>query len=154
MGKVMSNDDRIRFECGKCKKVNSVPASLVEEKRTSWDVQCANCGHLLPAPVRVKPKLLQSTTETIAGYEVVEHKGLVTAAISTMLFNKIVNKQEDRLNHATEQALVEISIQAANLGANALVGIRLTANNAEGGALAANSTGVLASGTAVVVRPH
>lgn len=152
-GEIVSDDERVRFQCGKCKKVNSVPRAMVDERRLEWDVKCANCDALLPAPTRVKPRLLQSTTDSIPGYEILEHKGLVMAAVSTMLFGKIINKQEDRLTHAAEKAVDEMSIKAANLGANALIGIRMSANNVEGGALASNSTGVLASGTAVYAVP-
>lgn len=97
-------------------------------------------------------ELLQSTTDWMPGHEVLEHRGLVIAAVSTMLFGKLINKQEDRLAHAADKALEELSKKALALGANAVIGIRLTANNAEGGALASNSTGVLASGTAVRVK--
>jgi len=53
--------------------------------------------------------------------------------------------------HAARKALAEISFQVDYLGTNALVGINMTANNSEGGATAASSTGILAYGTAIVV---
>ena len=132
------------------------------EKETELGVFCLRCRKsrtLKPgevAPTRRKSHFLQSTTDTIPGYDVLEHKGLVVAAVSTMLFGKLINKQEDRLAHAAEKALAEVSAKAAGLGANAVVGIRMTANNVEGGVMASNSTGVLASGTAVLVvaRPN
>lgn len=63
------------------------------------------------------------------------------------------SRQEDRLDHAADGAIRELLVRARELGGNAVISVQLAANNAEGGATAMNSTGVLASGTAVVVRP-
>lgn len=152
----MSDVERIRIPCEQCKKNNLVPAGILTKNAGSWDVSCANCGEPLPQPMGratgLRPHVLQATADTLAGYDLVEHVGLVVAAVSTMMFGKI-SKQEDRLSHAATQALAQLSDQAHEMGANAVVSIKLAANNAEGGPISSNSTGVLASGTAVRVTP-
>ena len=95
-----------------------------------------------------------STSDFIVGHEITESKGIVWAAISTMGMKKLgFSRQEERLEHAADGAIRELLVRAREMGGNAVIAVRLTANNAEGGVSTTNSTGVLASGTAVVVRP-
>lgn len=94
-----------------------------------------------------------ATTEYLPGFEILETRGFVSATCSTMLLSKIVNKQEERLAHAADTAAARLLAVARQRGANAVIAVRMTANNAEGSGMArVNSTGVLATGTAVVVR--
>ena len=95
-----------------------------------------------------------STADFIPGHDIVESRGIVWAAVSTMGMKKLgFSRQEDRLDHAADGAIRELLDRARKLGANAVICVQLVANNAEGGATTMNSTGVLASGTAVTIVP-
>lgn len=106
--------------------------------------------------------MILTTTPTIQGKEIAEYKGIIFgevisgvdfvrdfAAGLTNFFGGRSNSYEEELVRAREQAMRELEQRAAELGANAVVGIDidyevLGANN---GMLM-----VTASGTAVVCR--
>lgn len=106
--------------------------------------------------------MLASTTFDIPGHEVVEHKGLVrgiivrSPTISQGLLGGLKNIIGGRIGAYTtmceqtrSQAYEEMERHAAELGANAIVGIRYDASSVEprGGAVE-----VLCYGTAVIAR--
>lgn len=106
--------------------------------------------------------MLASTTFDIPGHEIVEHKGLVrgiivrSPTISQGIIGGLKNIIGGRIGAYTtmceqtrSQAYAEMEKHAAQLGANAIVGIRYDASSVEprGGAVE-----VLCYGTAVVVN--
>ena len=108
--------------------------------------------------------MLASTTFAIPGYEIVEHKGLVRGIIvrSPTIAQGIIGGLKNIIGgtigayttmceQARGQAYAEMEKHAAQLGANAVVGIRYDASSVEakGGAVE-----VLCYGTAVVVRKN
>ncbi len=103
-----------------------------------------------------------STTFDIPGYEIMEHKGMVrgivvrSPTIPQGFFGGLQNIFGGRIaayttmcEQARGQAFEELERHAAELGANAVVGVRYDASSVEtkGGAVE-----VLCYGTAVVVR--
>jgi uncharacterized protein YbjQ (UPF0145 family) len=106
--------------------------------------------------------MLASTTFDIPGYEIAEHRGLVrgiivrSPTIAQGILGGLKNIIGGRIGAYTEmceqtraQAFQVMEQHAAELGANAVVGIRYDASSVEpqGGAVE-----VLCYGTAVVVR--
>ena len=106
--------------------------------------------------------MLASTTFEIPGHEIVEHRGLVrgiivrSPTISQGIIGGLKNIIGGRIGAYTtmceqtrSQAYEDMEQHAAQLGANAIVGIRYDASSVEprGGAVE-----VLCYGTAVVVR--
>lgn len=106
--------------------------------------------------------MILTTTPGIEGKTIVEYKGIVfgevisginfikdfTAGLSN-IFGGRSNTYEDELLHAREKAMEEMEQRAAQMGANAVVGIDIDYEvlGADNGMLM-----VTASGTAVVVR--
>jgi uncharacterized protein YbjQ (UPF0145 family) len=106
--------------------------------------------------------MLASTTFEISGHEIVEHKGLVrgiivrSPTISQGILGGLKNIIGGTIGAYTamceqtrSQAFADMEKHAAELGANAIVGIRYDASSVEprGGAVE-----VLCYGTAVVTR--
>ena len=106
--------------------------------------------------------MLASTTFEIPGHEIVEHKGLVRGIIvrSPTISQGIMGGLKNIIGGAIgaytamceqtrSQAYSDMAKHAAELGANAVIGIRYDASSVEprGGAVE-----VLCYGTAVVVR--
>ena len=106
--------------------------------------------------------MILTTTPGIEGKTIVEYKGIVfgevisginfikdfTAGLSN-IFGGRSNTYEDELLHAREKAMEEMEQRAAQMGANAVVGIDIDYEvlGTDNGMLM-----VTASGTAVVVR--
>lgn len=106
--------------------------------------------------------MLASTTFDIPGYEIVELKGMVrgvivrSPTISQGIIGGLKNLIGGKIGAYTEmcdqtrgQAFEEMERHAAQLGANAVVGIRYDASSVESKGAAVE---VLCYGTAVVVR--
>jgi uncharacterized protein YbjQ (UPF0145 family) len=106
--------------------------------------------------------MLASTTFEIPGYEIVEHKGMVrgiivrSPTISQGIIGGLKNIIGGRIGAYTTmceqtrgQAYEEMEKHAAELGANAIVGIRYDASSVESKGAAVE---VLCYGTAVAVR--
>ena len=106
--------------------------------------------------------MLASTTFEIPGYEIVEHKGMVrgiivrSPTISQGIIGGLKNIIGGRIGAYTTmceqtrgQAYEEMEKHAAELGANAIVGIRYDASSVEPKGAAVE---VLCYGTAVAVR--
>ena len=104
--------------------------------------------------------MIVTTTNSIAGKQILEYKGIVfgevisgvnfikdLAAGFTNLFGGRSNSCESELVNAREQALAELEQRAAELGANAVVGVDIDYEvlGSDNGMLM-----VTASGTAVV----
>ena len=104
--------------------------------------------------------MIVTTTNSIAGKQILEYKGIVfgevisgvnfikdLAAGFTNLFGGRSNSYESELVNAREQALAELEQRAAELGANAVVGVDIDYEvlGSDNGMLM-----VTASGTAVV----
>jgi uncharacterized protein YbjQ (UPF0145 family) len=107
--------------------------------------------------------VLVTTTFTIEGYEIAEYKGIVrgiivrsptiTQGILGGLKNIIggrIGAYAEMCEQAREQAYEILLQHAADVGANAVVGMRYDASEVGG---KTSSTEVLCYGTAVVVRP-
>lgn len=106
-----------------------------------------------------KSGLLLTTTPMLEGHEIVEYKGLVVgeAIIGANIFRDLFasvrdivggrsGAYENALNDTREMALGEMSEDAKQLGANAIVGIDLDYETIR------QMLMVCASGTAVVIR--
>jgi uncharacterized protein YbjQ (UPF0145 family) len=106
--------------------------------------------------------MLASTTFEIPGYEIVDHKGMVrgiivrSPTISQGIIGGLKNIIGGRIGAYTTmceqtrgQAYEEMEKHAAELGANAIVGIRYDASSVESKGAAVE---VLCYGTAVAVR--
>lgn len=106
--------------------------------------------------------MLASTTFDIPGYEIAEHKGLVRGIIVRSptisqgiigglknIIGRKIGAYTTMCEQTRSQAYDDMEKHAAELGANAIVGIRYDASSVEprGGAVE-----VLCYGTAVVVR--
>jgi uncharacterized protein YbjQ (UPF0145 family) len=103
-----------------------------------------------------------STTETLAGQQIIETLGIVrgTATRTRHVFRDIAEwfrnlvgaELEDytkMLAEAREQAMERMCADAVRLGADAIVGVRLTTNH-----VATGAAEVLAYGTAVKLQPQ
>ena len=107
--------------------------------------------------------MIITTTNTVPGMEIVEYKGLATgevvAGINVIkdigagirnLFGGRVQGYEDEIIQARAEALKELEVRAAAMGANAVIGVRIDFD-----ALGSNGNNMLlvtVTGTAVVVR--
>ena len=107
--------------------------------------------------------MIISTTNYVPGMEVVEYKGLATgevvAGINVIkdigvgirnLFGVRVKGYEDEIIQARADALKELEARAAEMGANAVIGVRIDFDALGGDGN--NMLLVTATGTAVVVR--
>jgi uncharacterized protein YbjQ (UPF0145 family) len=104
-----------------------------------------------------------TTTFTIEGHEIVDYKGIVrgiivrSPTISQGIFGGLksiiggqIGAYAEMCEQAREQAYERLLQHAADLGANAIVGMRYDASEVGG---KTSSTEVLCYGTAVVVQP-
>mmetsp|Transcript_68463 Transcript_68463/g.135287 ORF Transcript_68463/g.135287 Transcript_68463/m.135287 type:complete len:130 (-) Transcript_68463:27-416(-) len=106
-----------------------------------------------------RPVMLATTPE-IPGFSVKEYKGMaigstvrtkdfskdITSAIKAMFGGELTHYTE-LMSDTRSEAIERLQDHAASLGANAVVGIRMTTSN-----IAANASEVMAFGTAVVVE--
>lgn len=106
--------------------------------------------------------MIVANTETIAGYDVVELKGLVqgntvrakhagrdiAAGLKNLVGGELKGYTE-LLTESRRQAVERMMGQAEQLGANAIVNVRFTTS-----AVTAGAAELYAYGTAVVVKPH
>ena len=103
--------------------------------------------------------MLISTTETLDGHTIKEYKGLVFGEVinganfikdfSASITNFIGGRSgvyENEIINARTNALNEMSLRAQNMGANAIVGVRVDTET-----IANSMIMVTASGTAVVI---
>lgn len=103
--------------------------------------------------------MLISTTETFDGHTIKEYKGLVFGEVinganfikdfSASITNFIGGRSgvyENEIINARTNALNEMSLRAQNMGANAIVGVRVDTET-----IANSMIMVTASGTAVVI---
>jgi len=100
--------------------------------------------------------LFCSTIENPEGMEIFESMGLVFGNSSVQAFWGL-STQANRLTRAYEAALLNLKFNAAQLGADAVVGIRFALNNSQGSkaldiGLAGSSEAVMLLGTAVVLK--
>ena len=106
--------------------------------------------------------MLVTTTFTIEGHEIVDYKGIVrgiivrSPTITQGIFGGLksiiggqIGAYAEMCEQAREQAYELLLQHAADLGANAIVGMRYDASEVGG---KTSSTEVLCYGTAVVVR--
>ena len=106
--------------------------------------------------------MIITTTDYVPGFEVVEYKGLATGeVVAGINFLKDIGAglrnvfggrsagYEDELIAARNSALQELESRAAAMGANAVVGVKITT---EGLGQGGNMLLVTVLGTAVVVR--
>ena len=107
--------------------------------------------------------MIITTTNTVPGMEVVEYKGFATgevvAGINVIkdigagirnLFGGRVQGYEDEIIQARTEALKELEARAAEMGANAVIGVRIDFDPLGGDGN--NMLLVTVTGTAVVVR--
>jgi len=106
--------------------------------------------------------MIVANTETIAGYDVVELKGLVqgntvrakhagrdiAAGLKNLVGGELKGYTE-LLTESRRQAVERMMGQAEQLGANAIVNVRFTTS-----AVTAGAAELYAYGTAVVVKPR
>eukprot|EP00930_Biecheleria_cincta_P067606 TRINITY_DN54313_c0_g1_i1.p1 TRINITY_DN54313_c0_g1~~TRINITY_DN54313_c0_g1_i1.p1 ORF type:complete len:137 (+),score=35.16 TRINITY_DN54313_c0_g1_i1:96-506(+) len=107
-----------------------------------------------------RPRIMLATMDRIPGKEVKEYKGLVigstvrtkdmskdiTSAVRAIFGGELPHYTQ-LMSDTREEAISRLEDQAAELGANAVVSLRLTSSN-----IAANASEVMAFGTAVVVE--
>lgn len=107
--------------------------------------------------------MIIATTNYVPGMEVVEYKGFATGEVVAginfikdigagirNLFGGRVQGYEDEIIQARAEALKELEVRAAAMGANAVIGVRIDFD-----ALGSNGNNMLlvtVTGTAVVVR--
>ena len=107
--------------------------------------------------------MIIATTNYVPGMEVVEYKGFATGEVVAginfikdigagirNLFGERVQGYEDEIIQARAEALKELEVRAAAMGANAVIGVRIDFD-----ALGSNGNNMLlvtVTGTAVVVR--
>eukprot|EP00933_Yihiella_yeosuensis_P061369 TRINITY_DN6417_c2_g1_i2.p1 TRINITY_DN6417_c2_g1~~TRINITY_DN6417_c2_g1_i2.p1 ORF type:complete len:138 (-),score=18.36 TRINITY_DN6417_c2_g1_i2:357-770(-) len=109
---------------------------------------------------KLRPVIKLATTNEIPGFTIKEYKGLVVGSTVrtkdiTKDFTSVVRSVfGGELPHYTQlmadsraEALERLEASAEELGANAVVGIRLTSSN-----IAASASEVMAYGTAVVIE--
>ncbi len=111
-------------------------------------------------PPKAKPTVLLATTETIPGKCIKEYRGLAmgssvrTKDVSKDVFSAVKAIFGGELKHYTElmsdtreEALERLQEHASSMGANAVVGVRMTTSN-----IAQAASEVMAFGTAVIVE--
>ena len=107
--------------------------------------------------------MIITTTNTVPGMEIVEYKGFATGEVVAginfikdlgagirNLFGGRVQGYEDEIIQARAEVLKELEARAAEMGANAVIGVRIDFD-----ALGSNGNNMLlvtVTGTAVVVR--
>ncbi len=107
--------------------------------------------------------MIIATTNYVPGMEIVEYKGFATGEVVAginfikdigagirNLFGGRVQGYEDEIIQARAEALKELEVRAAAMGANAVIGVRIDFD-----ALGSNGNNMLlvtVTGTAVVVR--
>lgn len=103
-----------------------------------------------------RPNPRVTTLEYFPGYEIVELLGTVYATSSTLGLRakddkgSMINRLELRLEHATREALVQLWRKAQSMRADAVVGVKIAAAEAEGSGISnQRSTGTVVIGTAV-----
>ena len=139
---------------------------FITNKRVGDKEVCGNCRQeVMPfEPEDVRPPavsfsigddvtrardVLLVTTDSVAGFEIVEVLGLVSHLAGASGFTAGMKGRE-----AKESALDSLRQQAFHNGATAIVGVRFSAFGAGGGitnVLGGDAVGVLVSGTAVVL---
>jgi uncharacterized protein YbjQ (UPF0145 family) len=93
------------------------------------------------------------TVDNPKTYTVVEEIGIIQGSSSKLAFWGL-SKQSKRLSSAYEIAILNLKVEAAELGANGIVGVRLALNNSTGSAasIAGSSEAVMLIGTAVKIE--
>jgi len=107
--------------------------------------------------------MIITTTNNVPGMEIVEYKGFATGEVVAginfikdlgagirNLFGGRVQGYEDEIIQARTEALKELEARAAEMGANAVIGVRIDFDGL--GSDGNNMLLVTATGTAVVVR--
>ena len=106
--------------------------------------------------------MIIATTNYVPGMEVVEYKGLATEVVAGInvikdigagirnLFGGRVQGYEDEIIKARAEVLKELEARAAEMGANAIIGVRIDFDPLGGDGN--NMLLVTVTGTAVVVR--
>lgn len=108
-------------------------------------------------------QLLITTTGSVDGRKVVEYKGIVTAQVfmGVNLFRDIFSglrdivrgrskAMEKEFNKAKELLLRELSIEAVNIGANAVIGLKIDFEDV--GKVSGNAFMLLGTGTGVIIE--
>ena len=92
-----------------------------------------------------------STTDSIPGKIIKDYKGIVYASSSELAGYQ---KQQTRIVRNVQNVLNELEIQAKKLGANAVIGVNIAANNSTGMALniLGSSDSITLIATAVVIE--
>lgn len=100
---------------------------------------------------RVRFKIILTTTDSIPGRNIKEYKRILFASSSEL---GGFNRQSTRLTKTAENALLSLQEQALSIGANAIIGVTVSANSSQGGsaALFGSSDAIIAVGTAVVIE--
>lgn len=106
--------------------------------------------------------MLLSTTPEVPGHNITDYKGLVISQVTAGrhigkdvlagvrdVFGGRSKSLEKDLQNSRQEALSELAGKARQMGANAVVGIRLDMENVAGSMLL-----FVGQGTAVVVTPH
>ncbi|CAE8590946.1 unnamed protein product [Polarella glacialis] len=107
-----------------------------------------------------RPLIKLSSTDSIPGFKIKEYKGLaigstvrtkdmtkdITSAIRS-IFGGELHHYTQLMADTREEAVARLEDNAAQMGANAVVGLRLTTSN-----IAQSASEVMAYGTAVVVE--
>jgi len=142
-------------------------------KKTKWADRCSWCGkHDLVHGSDIEDVLQQNelrlqwlesnqeridnlkvfTLDGLSGYEIIDEIGLVSGSSSKLALWGL-SKQSKRLESSYEIALFNLKSEAALLGANAVIGLRIALNNSTGSALniAGSSEAVMLIGTAVKI---
>lgn len=88
--------------------------------------------------------MIISTTSIIEGKQIIEYKGVVFA--ETMVFREFGSKYSEEVAKSNKKAMSLISEKASELGANAIIGLRI---DYELGTTIVNEKMVIAYGTAV-----
>ena len=107
--------------------------------------------------------MIITTTQDVPGMEIVEYRGLVTgevvAGINVVkdigaglrnLFGGRIKGYEDEIIQARAEALKELEARAEEMGANAVIGVRINFDSLGGNGN--NMLLVTVTGTAVVVK--
>ena len=82
--------------------------------------------------------MILTTTNTIEGFKIIEYKGIVTGTSSDMKTKfsfkaqKNLEISSDVINKAQEEAFQQLKENAKLLNANAVVGIKMDLENAQG----------------------
>ncbi len=95
--------------------------------------------------LQINPSMV-STVDTLPGYRIVRSLGTVEAVSVDMFTGITPGSQSSRIINLIREALLDLFQQAAQHGANAIVGLRYTMPSAQSERI------VLAYGTAVYVE--